>query len=70
MNQIVKHYTDEKLFIPNAVMLIIKPVKVNNINIEDYFIDWNPGLLRLAIVIEVYQKVCFYASVTKRYLSS
>ena len=59
MNQIVKHYTKEKSFIQNAVMLIIKPVKVDNIEIQDYFIDWNPGLLRLAIVIKVHQKVMF-----------
>ena len=32
-----------------AVMLIIKPLEIDNISISDHFIDWKPGLSRLAI---------------------
>ena len=43
-------YGKKKKLIKNgAVMLIIKPLEVDNINISDHFIDWKPGLLRLAI---------------------
>ena len=51
MNQIVLDYAERKnLLEDKAVMLIIKPLKVKNIkNISDHFIDWKPGLSRLAI---------------------
>ena len=45
-----------------AVMLIIKPLKVVK-NISDHFIDWKPGLLRLAIKR---CQVIFYTNVIKR----
>ena len=54
----------ENLFEEKAVMLIIKPIKVNNIkNISDHFIDWKPGLSRLAIKRH---QVMFYTNVIKR----
>ena len=54
MSKIVEYYTNEKrLFKQDAVMLIIKPIKVHNTDISHHFIDWNPGLLGL--VIKVHQ---------------
>ena len=35
-------------------MLIIKPVEVDDNDILDHFIDWNPGLLKLVINYTVY----------------
>ena len=72
MNQIVRNYSEaakkilnagkEILIVKGAVMLIIKPIEVDNINISDHFIDWKPGLLRLAI--ERHQ-VTFYTDIIK-----
>ena len=60
MNQIVRNYSEtekenlnarkEILIVKHAVILIIKLLEMDNIkNISDHFIDWTPGLLRLAI---------------------
>ena len=46
-----------------AVMLIIKPLKVGKIDISDHFIDWKPGLSRLAIKRH---QVIFYTNAIKR----
>ena len=50
VSQIVEKYTkNNKLMKLNTVMLIIKPLSVDNIDISNHFIDWNPGLTRLVI---------------------
>ena len=51
------------LIVENAVMLIVKPLNVDNIDVSDHFIDWKPGLLRLAIKRH---KVVFYTNIIKR----
>ena len=47
-----------------AVMLIIKPLKVDKIDISDHFIDWKPGLSRLAI--KRHQIMFYHSYVIKR----
>ena len=56
-------YAEKGKILENGVMLIIKPLKMDNINISDHFIDWNPGLLRLAIKRH---QVIFYTDAIKR----
>ena len=76
VNEIVRDYSEtenENLFpekvliIKGAVMLIIMPLEMENINISDHFIHWKPGLLRLAI--ERHQ-VTFYTTIIKRYVTN
>lgn len=57
MNQIVAK--TQKFLWPNAVMLIIKPIMVDEDDISDNFIDWNPGVSRLVIKIIM---SCLYTS--------
>ena len=47
----------------DAVMLIIKPFKVDGIEVSDHFIDYKPGLSRLAIKRH---QIIFYTYVIKR----
>ena len=54
---------NENFIVEGAVMLIIKPIKLNDINMSDHFIDWKPGLLRLAIKRH---QIMFYTNVIKR----
>ena len=44
--------SSNQLFIQDAVMLIIKPIAVDNIGISNHFIDWNPEAIKLAIVFK------------------
>ena len=55
VNQIVEHY-DEHSLKEYTVMLIIKPVEVDNIDMSDHFIDWDPGRLKLVINYITYIK--------------
>ena len=58
------NYGEKGKILKEAVMLIIKPLKVDKIkNIADQFIDWKPGLLRLAMKRH---QVIFYTNVIKR----
>ena len=47
VNQIVEMQSDH--FIQDAVMLIIKPITVDNVDISHHFIEWNPEASRLVI---------------------
>ena len=50
VNHIVEMYSrSNQFFIQYAVMLIIKPIAVDNVDISHHFIDWNPEALKLAI---------------------
>ena len=65
MNQIVAE--TQKHLKPNAMMLIIKPIKVDKDDISDCFINWNPGVSGSVIK---YIMSCFYTSVMNVYLSN
>ena len=47
-------------------MLIIKPIEMDKVEISDYFIDWNPGVLRLVIKNIM---SCFYTNVINACIS-
>ena len=51
VSQIVTMYSqgDSRLFIDDAVMLIIKPITVDKNDMSNYFFEWNPDLPRLVI---------------------
>ena len=43
------HSRSNDFFIQDAVMLIVKPIKVDDVDISRRFIDWNPEAITLAI---------------------
>ena len=52
MNQIVEmHSRSSHFFIQGAVMLIIKPIAVENVDISGYFNDWKPESSKLVFCI-------------------
>ena len=50
--------TEKRLFIDGAVMLIIKPVSVDENSMSNYFFEWSPGIPRL--VIKRHSRWCKY----------
>ena len=52
VNQIVEmHSRSSHFFIQGAVMLIIKPIAVENVDISGYFNDWKPESSKLVFYI-------------------
>ena len=45
-------HSNNHFFIEDAVMLVIKPIAVENVDVSHHFLDWNPEALKLAIVIK------------------
>ena len=51
MNQIVEmHSRSHHFFIQGAVMLIIKPIAVENVDISGHFNDWKPESSKLVFI--------------------
>ena len=53
VNQIVEmHSRSDRFFIQGAVMLIVKPIAVENVDISGHFDDWKPESSKLVLYTE------------------